>query len=109
MSKSRRGPGPQRRFVTRQRGYDVYTVNAFGVRELTRGDEEFTNFATHGDFPRLVPAREIWIDARLYEPEGVFYLAEALVRLARLRDGASDDAAYQAGLDADRALREQLL
>ena len=37
--------------ITRQRGYDVCTVNAFAIRDLSEPDEEFTNFATHADFP----------------------------------------------------------
>jgi hypothetical protein len=95
-------------FITTQQGYDVNTVNAFGVRDLTRGAEEFTNFATHGDFPDLVLAREIWVEERLFERERLFSLADALVRLKSLERGASEDAANDDGLDAERALRAKL-
>ena len=51
--KKARDPGPKvdKTFIATQRGYGVCTVNAFGVRDLTEPDEEFTYFATHADFP----------------------------------------------------------
>jgi hypothetical protein len=109
MSKAPRRPGLVKTFVARQRGYHIDTVNAFGVRELTRHDEEFTNFAIHADFPSLVPRHEIWIDARLFESEGLFFLANALTRLSACERGLDDDRAYKLGLAAERALRERLL
>jgi hypothetical protein len=108
MGKRRHNSGPHRRRVATQRGYTICTVDASEVRSLTRADEEFTNFATHDDLPALVPAREIWIDARLFESEGIFSIANALVRLSAREAGASEDRAYDAGLDAERALRERL-
>lgn len=109
MSKAPPRPGLRKTFIARQRGYSVCTVDAFGVREFTRHDEEFTNFAIHADFPALVPEREIWIDARLFEAEGLFSLANALTRLAAGAKGMDDGRAYAAGLGAERTLRERLL
>ena len=98
-----------KRLVATQQGYAIHTVNSFAVRDLTAPDEEFTNFAIHEDFPELIPERDIWIDERLFADEGIFYLANALVRLKVGRDGGSDDRAYAAGLDMERALRERLV
>src|SRR5205823_8211682 len=52
---------------------------------------------------------EIWVDRRLFEAEGLFSIADALVRLARRRAGASAERADAAGLDVERALRQRLL
>jgi hypothetical protein len=97
-----------RRVVMSQQGFDICTVDSFEVRDLTRADEEFTNFAIHEDFPDLIPEREIWIDRRLFREEAVYYLANALVRLKVRRDGALEIAAYRAGLKMERQLRERL-
>jgi len=98
-----------KRLVATQQGYAIHTVSSFAVRDLTAPDEEFTNFAIHGDFPDLIPVREIWIDERLFDDEGIFYLANALVRLKVQRDRGSEERAYAAGLDVERALRVRLV
>lgn len=109
MSKAKPGVGLNKRYVTTLRGYRVCTVDAFGIRSLTRHDEEFTNFAIHTDFPTLIPAGEVWVDARLFESEGIFCLADAMVHLKKLEEGLPEDEAYQAGVKAERLLREQLV
>lgn len=98
-----------KKLLTRMQGYDIFTIDAFGVRDLTKADEEFTNFAIHGDFPDLIPKREIWIDDRLVENEGIFYLANALTRLSEQAKRVPDDRAYSIGLNIERALRERLV
>jgi len=109
MGKSRSSSRLNKKRIATQQGYTLCTVNAFGVRELAEHDEEFTNFAIHGDFPGLIAEREIWVDERLFEPEGLFYLANALTRLKERADGKSEEHAYQAGLDVERSLRERLV
>jgi hypothetical protein len=109
VSQASRGAGLKKRYVTTLRGYRVVAVDAFGVRNLTRHDEEFTNFAIHTDFPALIPPGEIWIDARLFEAEGLFCLVEAMVHLKKLEEGLPEDQAYQAGVDAERAVREAIV
>src|SRR2546421_1804047 len=95
--------------IARLGGCDVFTVNAFAVRDLAESDEEFTNFAIHGDFPDLIPEREVWIDERLFENEGIFYLANALTQLRAKAKGDAEDRAYVAGLNVERILRERLV
>ncbi|GAC1475248.1 MAG: hypothetical protein NVSMB9_27300 [Isosphaeraceae bacterium] len=95
--------------IATQRGYQIYTVNSFGIRDLTEADEEFTNFAIHGDFPELVPEHEIWIDERLFESEGLFYLANALTQLREQEKGTPSSRAYVAGIHVERMLRERLV
>jgi hypothetical protein len=100
-------PPLRKRFVTSCEGYDLYSVNAFAVRNIAQPDEEFTNFATKDDFPNLIPAGEIWVSDRNLEKEGVFFLANAIARLKERERGASDDRATDAGLAAERILREK--
>lgn len=98
----------QKKRVTVQRGYTVFTVQPLGIRDRAETDEEFTNFATHADFPALIPRDEIWIDERLFPQEGIFYIANAIVRLEKLREGATDGRSYDAGLSVERHLRQQV-
>lgn len=109
MKKTREPAKLNKTRIARLGGHDVFTVNAFGVRDVTKSDEEFTNFAIHGDFPELIPQREIWIDERLFESEGIFYLANALTQLREQEQGIAEDRAYVAGLNVERLLRERLV
>ena len=45
--------------------YTAYAVDPLAVRDLSQSDEEFGNFAVHGDFPRLIPEEEIWVSSRI--------------------------------------------
>src|SRR5690349_956554 len=109
MGRPRTTPKLGKRTVATLLGYDVVTVNAFGVRDLARHDEEFTNFATHSDFPSLIPRREVWIDRRLFEADGLFFLVNALTQLEARMRGDSEDRSYDSGLAAERLLRERLV
>jgi hypothetical protein len=87
--------------------YRVYAVNPLSIRNLAKADEEFDDFATHNDFPRLIPKEEIWISQRSMNEEGLFFASNALVRLGEAARGASQDRAYAAGLEVERDLREK--
>jgi hypothetical protein len=87
--------------------YVVYSVNGFAVRNASKPDEEFGNFATCDDFPNLIPKGEIWISEKLAEKEGVFFIANALTQQARQAAGATNRA-YDDGLEVERLLREKL-
>ena len=90
-------------------GYEIITVNAAGVRDLAKRDEEFTNFAIHRDFPDLIGRSEIWIDTRFFENEGFFYLGNAPTRLRAQERGIAEKSAYAAGLNVRDHLRERLV
>ena len=47
------------------------TTRAYRVRDLTEGDEEFTKFAIHSNFPRLIPESEIWIEGNRVRGGGI--------------------------------------
>ena len=102
-------PSLKKTFVGTHEGFDVYTVDAFAIRNYAQPDEEFTNFATPEEFPDLIPEGEIWISHKLLESEGVFFIANALTRLQELQRGISEERADEAGLKAERLLREQQL
>ena len=101
-------PPLDKRFIATHEGYDVYSVNAFAIRNFAEPDEEFTNFATHDDFPHLIAKKQIWITEKLFAREGLYFLADALTDLKRKAAGASEETASRAGLEAERALREQM-
>jgi hypothetical protein len=108
MSKNGVERNLSKRFIITHNDYHVYAVNALAVRDKTQSDEEFGNFATHDEFPRLIPKDEIWIVDKSIDKEGVFFIADALARLKEKSKGASEDRAYTAGLNVERALREKL-
>lgn len=85
----------------------LYTVNGLAVRNASRQDEEFGNFATHDEFPDVIGDREVWVSEKLAPREGVFFAANALTYLARVAAGAADRA-YADGLNAERVLREAI-
>jgi hypothetical protein len=98
-------PKLNKRFVATRDGYDIFSINPFAIRNLAQPDEEFDNFATHNEFPDIIPKGEIWINERAMRREGEFFSANAIARLQALEDGASEDSAYTIGLNADRKLR----
>ena len=108
MSEPKRGAIHSRKRIARLQGQRVFTVDAFEVRSCTRHDEEFTNFAIHTDFPNLIPRGEVWVDERTFEAEGIFCLVDAMVHLKKLEEGMSEEKAYAAGVEAERALREAM-
>src|SRR5262249_33238026 len=107
MDRHHFNPRLHKRRVLTHAGYTVYSVNAFAVRNVAQPHEEFGNFATREQFPDLIPEGEIWISPKLVTPEGGFFIAHALVRLARSAAGATDKAEEE-GLSVERLLREKI-
>jgi hypothetical protein len=107
MTKNHFDPKLHKKRVLRHADYTVYSVNALAVRNVAQPDEEFGNFATPDDFPNLIPKGEVWISEKLAAKEGIFFIANALTRLKRQADGATDQA-YEDGLEVERLLREKL-
>lgn len=85
----------------------LYTVNGYAVRNSNQRDEEFGNFATYDEFPDCIGEREVWVSEKLALKEGVFFAANALAYLAQVAAGAPN-AAYDAGVAAERTLRESI-
>src|SRR5574340_1284360 len=108
MKRRRFSPALHKRFAAARDGYDVYTVNAFGFRNSAEPDEEFGNVATHEDFPDLIPEGEIWTVDATYRREGQFFVANALAELKSREEGKSQSDAFDAGVEAERRLREKV-
>ncbi len=85
----------------------IYTVNGLAVRNASKADEEFGNFATQDEYPDAIGQREVWMSEKLASREGVFFAANALTYLAKVAAGATDKA-YDDGIAAERALREAI-
>src|SRR5438552_2982518 len=101
-------PKIHKQFVATHEGYRIYSIDASAIRNIALPDEEFTNFATHEEFPDLIGKGEIWLGEKNLDREGVFFIANALARFREKERGASDDRAYTAGLEVERSLREKL-
>src|SRR4051812_44915733 len=108
MTKRRFEPNLNKTRIATLDGLTVYAVRAFAVRNAAQPDEEFGNFALRPDFPDLIGDHEVWIADRLVDREAGFFLANARVQSAERARGRTDDHAYQAGLDAERELRERV-
>ena len=108
MSERRFRPKLNKKFFASRDGYDIYSVDAFAIRNHAQPDEEFDNFAIHDEFPDLIPEREVWMSQLAARREAEFFVADALAYFKALEDGASEDDAYDAGLRADRYLREKI-
>src|SRR5947209_6270859 len=102
-----RPPLHKRKLFTHN-GYKIVALGPLAVRDISLTGEEFGNFATHPEFPRLIPEDEIWITDRLVDEEGVLFVANAAAQLRAREDGASDDQAYEAGENVERFLRHAL-
>jgi hypothetical protein len=86
----------------------VFSVDAYGVRESSPEAEEFTLHGAKPDFPDVVPSGEVWVSRRHFSREGIFLIAHSLAALGARERGLSEDNADAAGLDAERAAREDL-
>ncbi len=107
MGTSRFNPKLNKRYIAHYDGHGVYGVNPFAVRNLARPDEEFTNFATQDEFPKLIPKGEIWVADKSLNKEGIFFIANAVARMKEKGRGRSNRA-YNAGVRVERFLREKL-
>ncbi len=108
MNDQRSRHGLRKRRITSLAGWSVFAVNAFAVRDAALAEEEFGNFATNDDFPRLIPKGQIWLSDKNWESEGLFFIANAITQRKMLERGAAEDTAYDAGLAAERELRERV-
>src|SRR5437867_3528528 len=95
-------PKLHKRLVLKHDPLSVFSVNGLAVRNFAKPDEEFGNFGTSHEFPNLIPDGEVWISEKLAPVECVFFIANALTKLAHTKRGESSDTAYDAGLKAER-------
>jgi hypothetical protein len=108
MTMTLRPPAIRKKHEVTLSGRRICTVDPFGVRESSPEAEEFTLVGTRPEFPGVVPGGEVWVSRRHFPREGVFLIAHALAHLGARERGLSDDEADQAGLDAERRVREDL-
>src|SRR5437868_14636444 len=105
---SRRRPPLHKRHLFTHGHYKIIAVDPLAVRDISLTGEEFGNFAIHAEFPRLIPADEIWITDRLADTEGIFFIANALAQLRAREAGEPEGRAYDAGENVERFLRHRL-
>jgi hypothetical protein len=107
MARRKFHPPLNKRFVRTVEGFDVYTVDAFAIRNAAQPDEEFDNVAIHGDFPDIIPEGAIWTARSTWEKEGRFFLANAVAELKALESKKTKSDAYDAGIAAEQRLRQK--
>jgi hypothetical protein len=107
MPERRFDPNLNKKRLLTHADFVVYTVNGLAVRNASRPDEEFGNFATHDEFPDVIAKHEVWVSEKLAPREGIFFVANALTYLARVAAGATNKA-YDDGIAVERVLREHV-
>ncbi len=85
--------------------YSVYQVDGAAVRNSSLVNQEFGLVAIHVDFPRLIPDREIWVEADVREDERPYLIENALYRLKAEADGLNPLQAYQKAVQHEAKLR----
>ena len=107
MARRKFYPPLNKRFVQSVEGYDVYTVDAFAIRNAAQPDEEFDNVAIHDDFPDIIARGTIWTAQATWDKEGRFFTANAVTELKAVDSGKSKSDAYDAGIAAEQRLRKK--
>lgn len=54
--------------------YKIFTVNVTAVRAASQTNDGFSRFATHAEFPKLIPNNEIWINKEVSKHERQFLI-----------------------------------
>jgi len=109
MSQSRFHPKLNKKRIFTHPECTVYSVNGLAMRNVAQPDEEFGNFATHEEFPHVIPKGELWVSEKTVGEEGLFFIADVLARLHAKANGAAPATAYEIGLKVERCLREKIL
>ncbi len=89
-------------------GYDVFSVDAKKVRELSLKHQEFTNYAINDDFSDLIGKNEIWVNNIADKTEVRIYIDVAAYRLHKLECGDKPLIAYKKSVKYEKMLREKI-
>lgn len=94
--------------VLNRGGLKAYLVDAEKIRDMSLHDEEFTNYAIHDDFPKMIPKGEIWISNLSNDPEREYYVDEALKRIYYSRTGMNSKQAYEKAIEWSKEHRGKI-
>ena len=99
-----------KKYLGEVKGYKVFTVDDKKIRDSSLADEEFSDFAIHHDFPKLVPKNEVWISDREKnsDDERVITTFSAIKRAEALKRGVSKDKAWDIADRYEKSEREKL-
>jgi hypothetical protein len=86
--------------------FTIFTVNASAIRNIDQGDDEFNHFATHMEFPKLVPNNEIWISRDISERERQFLIHNGMNQYLAKKKGKRNW--YEYALKKEKAEREKV-
>lgn len=86
-------------------GTKVYIVDGAYVRKNL--NNEFTNFAEHYRFPKIIPKDEFWLDQCHGHDEYGYYIEHMAMECALMKKGKSWDYAYDTSSKYEEALRHK--
>ena len=86
--------------------YKIYTVNAEAIRKSSLYDVEYNDFATHLQFPKLVPNNEIWISNDIDKKEIPFFIHNGLHQYEGKKKKVKDW--YDYALKLERSERKKI-
>lgn len=108
-SRKPRSAAPRRRRlpylkqVAKRGRVEVWVMDGAWVR--TNREEEFSNFAHHWIFPRLIPKNEIWLDKEAASDEHRFYMSHAFLERRLMAGGKDYESAWRTASNHQRRLR----
>lgn len=86
--------------------YKIFTVNAAAVRASSQTNNEFNHFATHAEFPKLIPNNEIWINKDISKHERQFLIHNGIHQYKAKEAGKRNW--YEIALKKEKAEREKV-
>lgn len=96
----------RKKFLKSMKGYKLYSVDDKQIRDNSLADEEFSDYAIHDDFPKLIPEDELWLSDKLSNKELPIIIAGAIKRLKLLERGYSPDEAYKKAVAYEKRQRQ---
>lgn len=82
----------------------IYSVNASKIRNKSVADDGFNHFATHLEFPSIVPKNEIWVSQDIDKKETPFLITNGLNQYKAQKKGVKDP--YDYALRREKKERE---
>jgi len=85
----------------------VQLIDAFKFRNESLKYQEFGGWASHIDFPDVIPEGEVWMDVTASEVDQSYWHIAAEAEEKALNNGLSEDDAYDYALAVERSARNK--
>lgn len=87
--------------------YKIYFVDDSIMRDITKDLEEFSDYASYLNFPKIIPKNELWISKNYKEKELKYFIEEFFNQIKYMKNGIDEDEAYKLSLKKEKAEREK--